>query len=368
MNLIQCNVLLSVLVLISVATSGCSDEYPPEIDVEIRRHEGSEAGFFIKVGEKEFRGKEPTVEFVKDITKHLSIVPDLKATFHIDDYIRNAEFYGQHVIPVAREAMNVGLRNLTVHVPESEELGEDVYRLPSEVEDVVLPKADCCKNLKKPEHRHLIVTVTRPGHYVQDRRDWGRVDESLEKIRNHLLEEANAAGREPDGYSKLEVLIRADKEADFKYVQHVLKICEEKEIRIYKTRLNCSQNALELSLDGKFSCKLKDGEISIYRWKKTSNKPVGDIGEMIRRGAKEVTILLYIDKESEADFVVQVELREFRGKDVLAEFYKHVKEIQKNNPDKEFIIYIPDGVKVAQVAKVLNECVRAGLKKVEVRD
>lgn len=366
MSHIKCLSLLSILALFFVATSGCSDEYPPEIDIEIRRHEGSEPGFFIKVGKKEYRGEGLMESFIGDLEEHIVLRPELKATFHIDDYMSNSENFDEHVWSTARKAAEVGLRNIKVHVPESVKSGEDGYRLPSEVEDVVLPKADCCDNLREPKHRHLIVTISRPGHYIQDRRDWGHVGQSLGKIRRHILKEANAAGRDPDGYSNLEVLIRADAEAEYEWVSQIREACRESEVKAYKTSLGCAQNELEIPLDGKFPHKLKDGLIDLYLRKNPPLTRREVIAWMGTREDRVVSITLSTVSLCGKQFRIQVDNQKLSEEGSLNEVYQIIKGRRQERPDVEVVIF-PDEVSlVGHVVSVMNECLRAEVKNIRV--
>ena len=109
-----------------------------------------------------------------------------------------------------------------------------------ELEDLVLPKADKCQKDENPEDKRMIINITRPGHYVVKRRDCGVVDDCIDEIRRHLAAQVKFFPREEDGASEQPILIRADKETEFKYVQKVMQICGEEGIKIYKIELACS--------------------------------------------------------------------------------------------------------------------------------
>ena len=109
-----------------------------------------------------------------------------------------------------------------------------------ELEDLVLPKADMAQKDENPPEKRMIINITRPGHYVVRRRDCGVVDDCLDQIRGQLSYMVKFFDREKDGCSKQPVLIRADKETEFKYVQKVMQICGEQNIKIYKIELACS--------------------------------------------------------------------------------------------------------------------------------
>ncbi len=109
-----------------------------------------------------------------------------------------------------------------------------------ELEDLVLPKADKCQKDENPEDKRMIINITRPGHYVVKRRDCGNVDDCIDEIRRHLAAQVKFFDREDDGASKQPILIRADSETEFKYIQKVMQICGEEGIKIYKIELACS--------------------------------------------------------------------------------------------------------------------------------
>jgi len=109
-----------------------------------------------------------------------------------------------------------------------------------ELEDLVLPKADKCQKDENPEDKRMIINITRPGHYVVKRRDCGVVDDCIDEIRRHLAARVKFFDREDDGASKQPILIRADSETEFKYIQKVMQICGETGILIYKIELACS--------------------------------------------------------------------------------------------------------------------------------
>ena len=109
-----------------------------------------------------------------------------------------------------------------------------------ELEDLVLPKADMAMKDENPPEKRMILNITRPGHYVVKRVDLGVVDDCLDQIANHLARMVGFFDREDDGCSKQPVLIRADRETEFKYIQKVLQICGREGIKIYKVELACS--------------------------------------------------------------------------------------------------------------------------------
>lgn len=109
-----------------------------------------------------------------------------------------------------------------------------------ELEELTLPKADQAQKDENPPEKRMIINITRPGHYVVKRNNRGVVDDCLDQIRNQLASMVRLFKREEDGCSAQPILIRADIETEFKYIQKVMQICGEQAIRIYKVELACS--------------------------------------------------------------------------------------------------------------------------------
>jgi biopolymer transport protein ExbD len=109
-----------------------------------------------------------------------------------------------------------------------------------ELEDLTLPKADMCQKDENPEEKRMIININRKGEYIVRRKNRGIVDDCIDEIRKHLAAQVQVFEREEDGASKQPILIRADKETEFKYIQKVMQICGEEGIKIYKIELACS--------------------------------------------------------------------------------------------------------------------------------
>jgi len=113
-----------------------------------------------------------------------------------------------------------------------------------ELEDLVLPKADQAQKDENPEEKRIIINLNKQGEYIVKRNNRGLVDDCIDQITNHLgaMVKVKAAqeGRESDGCSKQPILIRADIETEFKYLQKVMQVCGKEGIRIYKIELACS--------------------------------------------------------------------------------------------------------------------------------
>ncbi len=118
-----------------------------------------------------------------------------------------------------------------------------------ELEDLVLPKADQAQKDENPEDKRMIININRKGDYIVRRHNRGCVDDAINEIRKHLAAQVQGFDREPDGASKQAILIRADSDTEFKYIQKVMQICGEEGIKIYKIELACHVDE-EKKVDG----------------------------------------------------------------------------------------------------------------------
>ncbi|MGQ0554193.1 MAG: ExbD/TolR family protein [Planctomycetota bacterium] len=61
-------------------------------------------------------------------------------------------------------------------------------------------------------------------------------------VRTYLANEVAKADKEEDGNSTRSILVRADRDTEFKHVQKLMRICGENGIRIYQLDLAAAQN------------------------------------------------------------------------------------------------------------------------------
>ena len=111
-----------------------------------------------------------------------------------------------------------------------------------ELEDLILPSADMAQKDENPPEKRMIININREGEYIVRRRNQGLVDHCLDRIENQLALQAALNEREEDGCSKQPILIRADRETEFKYIQKVLELCGKEGIKIYKIDLASSMD------------------------------------------------------------------------------------------------------------------------------
>ena len=91
----------------------------------------------------------------------------------------------------------------------------------------------------------LTFNVLRDGEIEIKRAKQGTLDDPATQnwVRGFLVREVAKGKLEEDGTSERAILIRADKDTEFKHVQKILRICGETGIRIYKIHLGASQTA-----------------------------------------------------------------------------------------------------------------------------
>jgi len=128
----------------------------------------------------------------------------------------------------------------------------------SQLEPLTLPiaiKADTDFK-EKNKDRIIFVNVLPDGKIMIDRHVFGGPDPRnpgqdlpYKILKNHIQIEADLAGMEENKespgkqVSKLRVIIRADKDSRYKYVQQVFRACAEN--RVFKTVIHATKEALK---------------------------------------------------------------------------------------------------------------------------
>jgi biopolymer transport protein ExbD len=124
---------------------------------------------------------------------------------------------------------------------------------------VDLPYASQGVDDKKPEKglERLVINLERNGtvHFKGETfdlsagQDAGLQDDALQSLQDHLRQIHRDAGgmsvREPDGASKIPVMIHADWGAKWKYVQWIMQACAQQDIKIYKVQFAVKKPAPE---------------------------------------------------------------------------------------------------------------------------
>jgi biopolymer transport protein ExbD len=89
----------------------------------------------------------------------------------------------------------------------------------------------------------LTFNVLKDGEIEIKRAKQGTMDDpdTQNWVRGFLVREVAKGKLEPDGTSERAILIRADRDTEFKHIQKLLRVCGETGIRIYKIHLGASQ-------------------------------------------------------------------------------------------------------------------------------
>jgi len=108
--------------------------------------------------------------------------------------------------------------------------------------DVRLPYAGTAVKDEMQTGR-LTFNVLKDGGIEIKRVSQGRMDDpaTQEWVRRFLAHEVARGRREPDGTSERAILIRADRDTEFKHIQKILRVCSETGIRICKIHLGAAQ-------------------------------------------------------------------------------------------------------------------------------
>ena len=109
--------------------------------------------------------------------------------------------------------------------------------------ELKLPYAETSQKDEMMKGR-LTFNILKDGEIEIKRDRKGSMDtaDTQNWVRGFLAREVAKGTPEPDGTSDRAILIRADKESEFKHVQKILRVCGEDGIRIYKIHLAAAQN------------------------------------------------------------------------------------------------------------------------------
>ena len=110
--------------------------------------------------------------------------------------------------------------------------------------ELKLPVADQAVDDETEEGR-MIVNILKDGRIEIKRKLYGTLDDTnaVSALRAYLATEVAKGEKDPGTtFSSRSLLVRADKEAKFKEVQKVMRICGEVGIQIYKVHLAAAQN------------------------------------------------------------------------------------------------------------------------------
>lgn len=216
--------------------------------------------------------------------------------------------------------------------------GEFEYRK-HELEDVVLPKSSMCQGNKMPLEERCILTITRPGHFVENRRDLGDLNAALPRIREKLNSHK----------SDTIVLIRADYKAEFKHIHDVMQLCKENEIE-WACYCDLEAMAPEAFKDLKWPYWLPEGKLDVPFPKVEENS------ELFER----IDIHVYRDKKEKLGFHLLVNNTTFKGDRMMDDFNETMKALHVRIPDIPVAIRAHDRVEHGHIIRVYSACLNAG--------
>ena len=109
--------------------------------------------------------------------------------------------------------------------------------------DLTLPKADEAVDDETEEGR-MVVNIFKDGKLEIKRVGYEDLADANARtaLTNYLANETSVGERDENGLSERSLLVRADKETEFKEVQKLMRIASGEGIRIYKIDLAAAQN------------------------------------------------------------------------------------------------------------------------------
>jgi len=223
------------------------------------------------------------------------------------------------------------------------------YHARGMVEDLVLPKSDMCEGFKKPFEKRCTINITRPGHFVRNRRDLGHVNDAYDRIRSLLIEETSKHEREADGASRLILLIRGDSEVHFGPILEVMQLCREEETGIYRIELACRCD---------LESRIPEAAERLNRYYRL---PEGKLDAYLPRtdGGRDPIHVTMIDDE-ELGFRCTVDETLIEGSDPVRRFFETMEALQAKGGDRAVVIRVGGSIELAHVIAVLAECRRTG--------
>ena len=224
-----------------------------------------------------------------------------------------------------------------------------------ELEDLILPKSDMCEGISRPFEPRCTISIQRPGHFIRNRRNLGLVSDAHDEIRSLLIEETSLHPREPDGASKLILLIRADREGEFWPIHEVMELCNEKEIGIYRIEFTClcdlRRRVPEAAEKLNWYYALPEGKLDAY----------------LPHSVKEqdsITVDILADEGSEESFLCRVNGQNIEGPDLPRSFCNALENLQSRNGKCEIVMRVQESIEYGHVIALLTECHRTGAKRV----
>jgi len=114
--------------------------------------------------------------------------------------------------------------------------------------ELTLPEAEMAVKDETPEGGRTIVNIKRDGTLEVKRQPLNSLDDpaAVQAVRTYLANEVLKHDEyDEQGLSERPLLIRCDKDVDFKYIQKLMQICGETGIQIYKIELAAAEAEAE---------------------------------------------------------------------------------------------------------------------------
>jgi biopolymer transport protein ExbD len=238
--------------------------------------------------------------------------------------------------------------------------------------DVFLPQCEMCEGFKQPFEERFNMIVTRPGHYVRDRVDLGKVEDCIPYIRSQMTKGIEGFGKAQDGSSELILLIRADSEARFESIHKVIQVGKDQ--GFYRIELACRPDLVwkfqDHEGDWKRFYEFPMGKLDAYLPKANSSARAGDEYLDLNKLdaytaedylAKSVKIDVIYDEQTRREFFVKIQDKKYPGDELSHKFYRAMKDLQVRIPGLKARIVAHENVEHGQMIQVFSRILKAGL-------
>ena len=112
--------------------------------------------------------------------------------------------------------------------------------------DLTLPVAQMAAE-DETEEGQKTINIQKSGNIIIKRVSYSNLDDpnTIIAMRTYLANELAKGKNEEDGTSERALLIRADENTEFKYIQRIMEICGKQGIQIWKLELGAAEDPEE---------------------------------------------------------------------------------------------------------------------------
>lgn len=229
------------------------------------------------------------------------------------------------------------------------------------LEDLVVPRLDDYDGYDVSRKR-CVVTITRPGHYVRNRRDLGDIDNTIDTIVEDMRTRILRHGVFDDDGPDMTLLIRADMKTEFRYVHRILQLCRLEKINLSKIEFACIgdlQSMAPEAVKKLYFYQLPEGMIE-YRLPDKDNE---------KRASKEnepspLEIHIHFNRRLEGRYNIEIEGRTLEGPDSLNVLHVLLRKLLHKTPNRRIVICAHDRVEHGQFLKVYNVCRKLAIENI----